>query len=798
MTDHQYSTFWEILTGIGIEIPAIQRDYAQGRDSGRIPVIRRKFINALLLALEKSSPSPLRLDFVYGKIYGEKNEEEIRKNSSAITSLLKSIRDYADSIDLIVPETGVTTKSNDNGQSVFLIPLDGQQRLTALFLIHWFVLSKLGNRDQLGLLKRFRYKTRKSTELFIEMLCSKDVKFLFDDSLKEEIVNHETFSNTWLDDPTVKSMLNVLEEIHDYFKKKTGLPDYQLIWTNLTDRKILHFDFLNLKNFSLSDDLYVKMNARGKELSEFENFKAWLFGKIEHEKWISEERWKDDSLKFDVEWNDLFWTYKEETVFEIDTAYFNFFKIVYVTDLVLKTDLVNSAFKEGENKEDIDNIMNNTADFDFERIYQNDFRDKLSCYFDILNYCSGNVFETEKYEEEVSGFFRFLFNNTSKIAWTDLIKNYSIIAFIEANSDSVFDKDHFNEYYRVLSNLYNNQTFDSPQLYKNALRDIKKINSDIKEHNSNTHQWLSNVNTNTFTSVFTKDQVEEEILKSALINSESDRTSEDSWNKLICKAEAHPYFKGKIGFLLKMSNNDKDLFRKYSKKIGPLFESDILNHKDYLMQRALLTFGNYFGNKDRDKRSFFKNDGETYRSRRENWLGFLTDGKKNQILISLVDDSLYNDLDIKNSLQLIIDRFISQNPATDYISQKLSDLKYHQLYIYCKKLFKYGDYGFIRLANEKYGYQLNASNTGGYFNDLLCEYMKFTYFPDNDAVISRRTKGWENSPSILVGNESLKLVPYEDVFVVEDEETGNETGRFKSLEEVIEYIEKISPAMVES
>lgn len=793
MTDQQYITFWKILTGIGIEIPAIQRDYAQGRENGRIPVIRKKFITALLSALEKSSP--LRLDFIYGKIYGEKNQEEIRKNSLAITSLLKSIRDYADSIDLIVPETRVAAKSNDNGQSIFLIPLDGQQRLTALFLIHWYVLSKLGNREQIELLKRFRYKTRKSTELFIEMLCSKNVEFLFKDLLKDEIINHETFSNTWLDDPTVESMLNVLEEIHGYFKDKTD-PDYwRLIWTNLTDREILHFDFLNLKDLGLSDDLYVKMNARGKELSEFENFKAWLFGKIEHEEWVSEEQWTTDAVKFDVEWNDLFWTYKDEAVFEIDMAYFNFFKILYLTDLVLKTDLVNSAFKEGENREIIESILNNTADFDFEMIYKEEFRDRLPVYFNILNYCSENVSGMENYGE-ISKFFKFLFNGTSRMVWTDLIKNYIIIAYIEENSHSTFDRDRFDEYYRVLSNLYHNQTFDSALLYKNALKDIRDINRYLAQGIHDIHQWLSTANTDTFTSVFTKDQIEEEILKSELICSESDKTSGDSWNMLIRKTEAHPYFKGKIGFLLKMSGNDKDMFIHYSEKIGPLFKNEILNHENYLLQRALLTFGNYFANKGGNKRSFFRNDGEAYRSRRENWLGFLTDSGKNQILTALVNDPLYNEHNIADSLELIIARFIRQNPESDFRRQKLPDLKYHQLYIYCKDLFEYGDYGYIRLASEKYGYQLNASNTGGYFNDLLCEYMKISSFSDNDAVIIRHTKGWENSPSILIGNERLRLFPAEDVFLTEDEETGNETGRFYSLYEVMEHIRIMAESVI--
>ena len=73
----------------GIEIPLIQRDYAQGRDMPKVNYIRTRFVGALREAL--INDEPITLDFVYGEI--------------------------------------------DNNRT--LIPLDGQQRLTTLFLLHW-------------------------------------------------------------------------------------------------------------------------------------------------------------------------------------------------------------------------------------------------------------------------------------------------------------------------------------------------------------------------------------------------------------------------------------------------------------------------------------------------------------------------------------------------------------------------------------------------------------------------------------------------------------------------------------
>ena len=74
-----------------IEIPIIQRDYAQGREDKK--EIRDNFLNALQESI--SNNRKIQLDF----IYGSKIEESFQ-------------------------------------------PLDGQQRLTTLFLLHWYACMK--------------------------------------------------------------------------------------------------------------------------------------------------------------------------------------------------------------------------------------------------------------------------------------------------------------------------------------------------------------------------------------------------------------------------------------------------------------------------------------------------------------------------------------------------------------------------------------------------------------------------------------------------------------------------------
>ena len=164
------TSFWKLLQEKSIEIPIIQRDYAQGRTQEQD--IADKFIEKIKSTLDENTP--LNLDFVYGK----------------------------------------TDESK-------LIPLDGQQRLTTLFLLHWYFASK--EKDCLTdevkqTLSKFSYETRTSSQDFCRELSKFKLEFS-EKTITEEIENQNWFSLSWKKDPTVKAMLNMLDTIHNYFKE---------------------------------------------------------------------------------------------------------------------------------------------------------------------------------------------------------------------------------------------------------------------------------------------------------------------------------------------------------------------------------------------------------------------------------------------------------------------------------------------------------------------------------------------------------------------------------------------------
>ena len=247
----------------GIEIPLIQRDYAQGRDMPKVEDIRRRFVGALKKAL--INKEPITLDFVYGEI--------------------------------------------DNNRT--LIPLDGQQRLTTLFLLHWYIARREGvSEDKLAFLTKFSYATRYSAREFCKHLVSPDYQPDFNrDRLSDEITDQSWMPLDWENDPTISAMLRMIDYIHVMFNNSCNN-----LWRRL-EAGCISFYFLPIKQLGATDELYIKMNSRGKPLTEFENVKAEWEASIRaiSPSIMSQqdaEQLQKIEQKLDNDWTDLLWPYR--------------------------------------------------------------------------------------------------------------------------------------------------------------------------------------------------------------------------------------------------------------------------------------------------------------------------------------------------------------------------------------------------------------------------------------------------------------------------------------------------------
>ncbi|KAB7739778.1 DUF262 domain-containing protein [Nostocoides sp. F2B08] len=256
-----------------VEIPLIQRDYAQGRRGEKIDEIRRNFLEVLRGAVSGKHPKPVSLDFVYG---------ELKQDGT-------------------------------------LQPLDGQQRLTTLFLLHWYLASRSGNLTKDSAWVNFTYETRPSARRFCHRLAVSTPN-AGGGLISEWVQNQPWYLYVWRYDPTINSMLVMLDAIDHEF----GDVDAHQAWEHLTDEDnpAISFHLLPLPDMGSAEDLYVKMNSRGKPLTDFENFKARFESVIE---WSPDEA-AEFALKADTEWADLLWRFRgdDDLVDDEFLRYFDF------------------------------------------------------------------------------------------------------------------------------------------------------------------------------------------------------------------------------------------------------------------------------------------------------------------------------------------------------------------------------------------------------------------------------------------------------------------------------------------
>ena len=263
MGSGKVQSFYQLLQDTEVVIPMIQRDYAQGRLTEKVKSIRHDFLDALYKACKEIKP--LHLDFIYG-------EED---------------------------------------EGVFK-PFDGQQRLTTLYLLHWYAAVKAGKLvDEKEFFNRFGYEIRESTRVFIKKLNNEAVfsseRLSDDDDISSIIKNARWYVSRWELDQSISGMLVMLDAIH---KRFSDIPD---LWKILTDEPpLITFFYKPLQDLSLSsDEIYIKMNARGKQLTEFESFKA-KFVELLREKSLRGELETNTPLDeiercFDTTWIQIFW-----------------------------------------------------------------------------------------------------------------------------------------------------------------------------------------------------------------------------------------------------------------------------------------------------------------------------------------------------------------------------------------------------------------------------------------------------------------------------------------------------------
>jgi hypothetical protein len=481
-------SFWQLLQKKRIEIPIIQRDYAQGREDKK--EIRTEFLNALYKSLNEEEP--IRLDFIYGSSLGD-----------------------------------------------IFQPLDGQQRLSTLFLLHWYASAKekVLSAEIQDILTKFSYETRASSREFCTNLVRGSTYIDFSsEKISPYIIDSSWFFLLWKKDPTIDAMLRAIDDIHAIFK------DMDRLWDRIiSDAKLISFYYVILDNFGLTDDLYIKMNARGKLLTPFENFKAKFQARIQENSWGASQEFSNSfASKIDTRWTELFWKHRKMN--RIDDAFIRFISTIAMIHIALeKSDDRIAKIAKLQRQPDLVRAE------DFTQEGYNYLYSCLEIYCQVYDDTSISLelgFPLWQHEPEENIFTALVYegNNAS---YTQKVLFYAQTEYLLKVSE--FNENKLRDWMRVIRNIISRgdvaKTGKRPAIIRSpeSFDSVIGLINELAEGCEDIYRFLS---ANSIGSSFAKEQIEEERKKSRLI------TKNDAYKKILFSVEDTNFLRGKIDFAL--------------------------------------------------------------------------------------------------------------------------------------------------------------------------------------------------------------------------------------------------------
>ena len=545
----QLFDFLTLMENYKIEIPKIQRDYAQGRLSSSAKAAREDFASKLVRALV--GEKPLLLDFVYG-----------------------------------------TVTPDVDGKNI-LYPLDGQQRLTTLFLLA--CLCQCAKSEWI-----FSYESRRAAKFFMEAL--KDENNIseilsFAQSQQTFIISgiiekRSWFFTSWKEDVNIAGMLRMLDAL---YREISALQN-----------RGKQFDFSRISfyvkaipgNITDFDQIYLKMNARGKALSGWDNLKACLDSIVPGG--MDKEYWSDC---FNLKWPDLLWNPVDPKVEKVDSsmevvvsyAFAATFKPGQYVDTNWEefdgqqTKLIKSPAQEVELKHIVDSEKINQGRFDAyckEWIYIpkdeddereneqtiNDARARLceerqtfiNDFFGILDTFFSCLTENVFFIQQMSP-WKLDIQKTDPCALAYGSKEEKeenrrrLLVYYALHNSKAIEQEKKEDWRRIVWNLIYNTQISNIEVFRSVFIALKELCNASEDILASIHTIQSNTGNDDLKSYNV--QLQEEQDKAERINALDDvpiPRGFTSWKEAIVSAEKHAFFRGRISFLFHDGNGKVD------------------------------------------------------------------------------------------------------------------------------------------------------------------------------------------------------------------------------------------------
>lgn len=585
------TSFWKLLSdGKLIEIPALQRDYTHGR-SGDSPAakmatqVRHAFLDSIDNVLIADSSTGLCLDFMFGP------------------------------------------RTNDR-----FFPIDGQQRLTTLFLYHWYLIP---DSKDMGPLSRFKYHTRDSSNAFCTLLAETHRPSLtsVDGTISQVVMDLGKFFLRWNNDPTVEGMLVVLDEIHARWEGRA--PEvHDQAWARMTDpiHPAVYFyipDHDNDKEKSGdlpkatvdggAADLYIRMNARGKPLTPFEKFKAWLEEYVETAgngafsrevvQWEGtgrESKQKSWKALLDAEWTDLFWEHDDGNHI-VDEEFLRFFTTIAVCDYARDKGFPDDEAAPPDTirfksiaPDASDETYVPTHLFEEHHVFN---ERNLRMAFEVLEALAlsgeSNLREAftalgrwsdRKAEDHIPVVLEDIVSSSPPPTYNDRVRFYAVVRFIAPRRAAIREGDarttgEIARFARIMDNIVGNIQTERESDFANRIRQIDRLIDKVEEKLDKgqtaapysvytAFQELSGPDIDTIAGEKSRlhEQLTEEHRKCEMIVNDHDSVN-NSWERVIIDAETKTFTRGRIAFLLDYAKTVADTDERKTKSALKLYAS---------------------------------------------------------------------------------------------------------------------------------------------------------------------------------------------------------------------------------
>ena len=576
-----HSSESDLVTISKIVVPRIQRPYAQGRNGEAETKIRENFLKDIFKSLKNDSP--MDMNFIYGAV---------KEN-----------------------------KENDSAEFVMEL-LDGQQRFTTLYLLHWYLLNKENKQDNpvyepiRYALKSFVYETRTTATKFCKSL-SVYVCDLDGEKPSEKINKARWYYRSYDKDSTIAGMLVMLDAIDSYYKNNR-------IADAIDKVDNLQFYVLPLMQFGKSEELYMKMNARGLPLSVFDNFKADFTGAMNKVTSLREEmvlleggfegdmvsHCENISIKLDAKWIDLFWdnTKKKNS----DISYMRFFSRFFACRYLIDSNL---APKDMRGTETAVNVFYTQAEKSKgEYLGFDEYADELEAhpeYFSAIEKILDTLQQhkmlveeslTPVWDEGKKG--NFFVDSSVNFTQTLLTVMGAIEEFIL--TFKTFDEALYEEWMRVVWNIVENTDIDNLERVATTLRNFGRMIRAIANALDNESEFA--ISRESMSNITKASSFYEALANCAELPTSDDdnrwarpfkeemekakRITENyAWLEQFMLIEKHPYFKGTTNFYYTEDMSLAD-FKHRCELISDMFDSKGISadyRKKHILIRALMS-----------------------------------------------------------------------------------------------------------------------------------------------------------------------------------------------------------------